>query len=375
MTDFHVVPGSVAGLGGLVTRAGQAAGTFATALHDNATSSDGDGVYQLIEEPMARLRAAGQRNTGLARDLGIASGAELVKTAAFYGNVDRKEAGRLDRTYNPESSDRHDEWNLPTAIATKSFADIADPDGDGCYAAKDYAGLFEKALRRDQWAVDFEKQLNDLSDKTSFAGTVGNLMKKICGRNLLEEVTMLISGDWMQLYRESVVFADASKAFVVIRKNVDRGRFAIQDDWEGNAASYAENWLDAYSRSCTAHADFLEDAAREMERLSMAVYHRFKSLNILIGTVIDALAEWASAASVLSGIGKFASRAIKGEIGSEDWDRLKEYAAMVTGIVSVIDLFWVFAHEYAALLAVLAGQSEVTAATWPTLAYDHPAVS
>lgn len=358
-----------------MTRAGDAAGTFATALHDNATSSDGDGVYQLIEEPLARLRAVAQHNTELARDLGQASGEELRKSAVFYGKADAEQAGRLDRTYHPETADRRDEWNLPNAIATKSFDDITDPDGDGHYTRKDYAGLFDKALRRDQWAVDFEKQLNDLSGHTSFTATAGNLMKKICGRNLLEEVTMLISGDWLQIYRESIVFTDASKAFEVIRKNVDRGRFAIQDDWEGNAASYCENWLDAYSRSCTAHAKFLERAAREMERLAMAAYHRFSSLNSLIGTLLDELAGFVSAGGLIGKIGSFASRAIKGEIGAEDWNRLKEYAALASGIAAIIDLFWVFAHEYAALLAVLAGQSEVTAATWPTLSYDHPAVS
>jgi len=375
MTDFHVVPGSVAGLGGLVTRAGDAAGVFATALHDNATSSKGDGVYQLIEEPLARLRSVAQHNTELARDLGKTSGEELRKTAEFYGKLDEAQAGKLDRTYNHETSDRHDEWNLPTAIATKSFEDIADPDGDGHYTRKDYAGLFDQALRRDQWAVDFEKQLSDLTSFTSFAATVGKVTKGLCGRNVIEEVAMLISGDWMQIYRESVVFTDTSKAFEIIRKNVDRGRFAIQDDWDGNAASYCENWLDAYSRSCTAHAKFLDRAAREMERLAMAAYHRFSSLNILISTLIDAVAEWIAMGGLLKKFRTLWKEAVDDGFSASDFKRLGAIAAVVTNIVAIIDLFWVFAHEYAALLAVLAGQSEVTAATWPTLAYDHPAVS
>ena len=372
MTGFSVVPGSVMALGHMVGRAGEAAEVYAKVLDRKTTSARGDGVFGLISDQLTALRLCAQQNTRRARDLANASATELARTSLYYSSIDTASAERFDRGLPEVAAEKYDEWGLPGAIGQHSFADIADasdPHGKGGPYQGPEGADFEDVLRRDQWPVDFKKKLDEFTELTSKAGMVGSLLQLLIGRDPVEEAAKWLAGDWQAIYVESVVLADSAKGFELVAKNLRRGRFAIQDDWEGNAASAAENWLDAYVRSCQAHAEFLEDAARKVEMLAKAAYHRFESLNIAIGTVLDAATD-VIATRRAGAIGGGLVDLAQGRVD----ELLRALYGLAGKLAAIVDMFWAFAHEYCALLAVAMGQGQVAAAKWPQAAIDHPEV-
>lgn len=369
---FKVVPDSVFRLGMLVERASADADVFVGHFNHDPYSNEG-GCFDLIARPLAQLRHQGLTNTQKARDLAKSSANELFATYHWYRGKEQEALARLDAAYPEATSERQDEYGLPNAIGTYSFDDIAD-GADPHNTGRRYGGPgtpdFDAALRRDGWAIDWENKLDELGDRVSISGIARGLLVKICGHDPLEKVEKLISGDWLGIYVESVVFKDTAKAFEVIRNNVRRGRFAIQDDWEGNAAGAAENWLQSYAAACAEHTEFLEDAARKMERLAKAAYHRFRSLHTAVDTLIDMFADVAAMAN-LPNFAIMLAGAAKNGLS----DFFKAIIALVNEITGLIDLVWALAHEFAGIFAAAAGQGQVVAAKWPCLAYDHPAAS
>ncbi|MFI6095653.1 hypothetical protein ACIA8G_08880 [Lentzea sp. NPDC051213] len=369
MNGFQVVPDSILSLALLVGRADKAADLFIGQFNHDLKS--GGGAFGLISEPLGKLREQALTNTTKARDLAHSSSLELFATYHWYRGKEQEVLADLDSKLPEVVAKYQDEYGLPDRIATESYDDVqdaSDPLGTGNLYRGPGSPDFDEALRRDQWPVDWENKLGEMGDKIAISGIARAIMNKLAGFDLLAKLGLLISGDWPGIYRESLVFTHTAKAFEHINLNIRRGRFAIQDEWEGNAAAGAKNWLEAYAKSCAAHSEFLEDVARKTERLAKAAYHQFSVIDTVLDTLIDSLAD----APVVLQLPLFGNLFDSAEGAG---DIFRAILAVINELTGLIDLFWALAHEFSATMAVLMGQGSLVAGSWPSLAYDHPQAS
>lgn len=364
---FKVEPGAVTALGGLVLRQSQGAATYVKALEHNEASEIGDGIFDIIENQLRYLRYYAQENSRRALSLADTSSRALVRTAEFYLANDQAQAAKLDRTYPAAAATPKTADELPAGVASDGFTDVKDVSG--------YQGPGEVDLENDiKWPDLLERKLAQLGDLSSNAARLAKYVEGLVGWNPIEKVSQVIAGDWNAIYRESRVMADAAKGFEAITANVQRGRFAIQHRWEGNAAAGAENWLDEYARACAEHAAYCREAAEKVSQLAQAAYHRYHSLEMALGCLIDTLTELVLAKQ-LNSIGAHIDDAIDLVFGGGPLKKLIKTVKTLAGeITTYTDVLWALAHEFVGIVQLARSQGEVVAARWPCAPYDHPGV-
>jgi hypothetical protein len=366
--SFKVVPADVAALGELVLRQSQGIAGYLAALEHNAVDDQGDGFFGLISHQLVRLRYYAHSNTRQSLTLASSSSIELRKTAEFYVATDDAAEAQLDRTYAAMTSTDRVRSKLPCEVTQAGFGDVVD-------MSTRYVPPTSVDLEDDlAWPVDLENVLGLLGDAVSAGAKVGGFVKKFTGWDPFERAALIVSGDWNAIYLEARVLADTGKAYEAIASNVDHGRFNIQSSWDGNAAAAAENWLDDYARACREHARYCREAAEKITALAKAVYHRAKSLEMALNTLVDIVAELVRIKK-LESIGEMFGKAfdlLRGNADLKDLLKaLKEFAGRATALTDVI---FATAHEFNGLVEAARGQGEVVAATWPCAPYDHPGV-
>ncbi|MGW6930644.1 hypothetical protein ACWGE0_11305 [Lentzea sp. NPDC054927] len=368
MGSFKVVPADVAALGELVLRQSSGIASHLAALEHNAVDDQGDGFFGLISHQLVRLRYYAHSNTRQSLTLAGSSSIELRKSAEFYAATDNAAEARLDSTYRAVGSVDRVRSELPCEVTQAGFGDVAEV---GNYRPPVSVDLEDDLA----WPVDLEKILGALGDAVSAGAKVGGFVKKFTGWNPFERAALIVAGDWNAIYLEARILADTGKAYESIAANIDHGRFNIQSSWDGNAAAAAENWLDDYARACREHARYCREAAEKITALAKAVYHRAKSLEMALNTVIDIVAEVVRIKKLESVTEMFnkAFDLLRGNGDLKDlFKALKEFAGRATALTDVI---FATAHEFNGIVEAARGQGEVVAATWPCAPYDHPGVS
>lgn len=369
--SFKVEPQAVALLGGLVQRQGVGIAAHLKALEHNQVDDIGQGVFQEITGHLATLRSYAQDNTRRALSLAGSSAVELTRAAEFYRTTDRGEADRLDKAYPtvPTYPRNVEAGALPAGVASSSFTDVVE--------TRYYNGPGETSLEneviRDKWPMGLEDKLAkwlEPGDLGSVAATADKIAEKILGWSPLGRITEVYSGDWNGIYRESVVIADTGTAFDGITKNLQRGRYAIQDAWDGNAAAAAERWLDQFALGCAEHAKYCHDVAEKVSLLAEAAFHLYQTIGFLLETLIDAIVALLTAMKgkpVLKFIGTIADVATGGAakfIGS--------IIGIGNQIQSAVDQLWAIAHGFAAVVQLVRAEGDGVRAIWPWSHFDHP---
>ncbi|WP_309115027.1 hypothetical protein [Saccharothrix sp.] len=367
MTGFFVHTPSVAGLGRLVSRNGEAIGRFVLELEYRRPDGYQEGLLGLLNEPLNEVQRIGEANTRHAADLARTSGAEFARLAVRYARPDVAAARALDATYPGATPTRIDEADVVAPDA--GFDGGRDPAAN---PAEQYPGVppnpDEKAVA-EGWNVDFEKGVDELLGRCSVAQHVRDLMKALTGRDVFEELTRLVGGDWSNLYRQGQAFADTAYACTIVKENVDRGRYLVQDKWNGNAADAAESWLAEYSAVCHGHVEFMTDVSGQIKKFASAAYHAVGALTILVDTLLDAVVDL-----LTRNAGAFIGGAISVLRGQNPLHGVVSVMFAVSKISSAIDAIRAAAHVAVSGLQVLVANGEVVAKQWPCTPYDHKEV-
>lgn len=370
MVGFVVDPPSVAGLGRLVSRSGEAIGVFVQELEYRRPEGYQEGLLGLLNEPLNQVQRVGEANTRHGADLAGASGAEFKKLAEYYVRVDRATAVELDGKYPGATPTRIDKDDVVAPDAT--FDEGRDPASDPANPSKPYPGVpkepDEKAVA-EGWPVDMEQQLDELLGRCSVAQHVRDLMRALTNRDVFDELTRLVGGDWSNLYRQGQAFEDTAYAYSIVKENVDRGRYLVQDKWDGNAANAAETFLAEYSAACQGHVEFMTEVAGQIKKFASAAYHAVSALTILLDTLLDTLVDL-----LTYDAGSFIGGAISILRGQNPLHVIVSVMFSVSQISTVIDAVRAAAHVVVSGLQVLVGNGEVVAKLWPCMPYDHAAV-
>ncbi|XVV05162.1 hypothetical protein ACQPW3_07110 [Actinosynnema sp. CA-248983] len=370
MTGFFVHTPSLADLGRLVSRNGDAIGRFVQELEHRRPDGYQEGLLGLLNEPLNEVQRIGEANTRHAADLARTSGAEFGRLAVRYARADLDNQRKLDATYPGATPTRLDEDDVVTPEA--GFDGGRDPAANPANPAEQYPGVppnpDEKAVA-EGWNVGFEKLVDDLLGRCSVAQHVRDLMRALTGRDIFEELTRLVGGDWSNLYRQGQAFADTAYACTIVKENVDRGRYLVQDKWRGNAADAGESWLAEYAAACQGHVEFMTEVSGQIKKFASAAYHAVAALTILVDTLLDAVVDLLTRNG-----GAFIGGAISILRGQNPLLGVASVVLAATKISSAIDAIRAVVHAVVSGLQVLVANGEVVAKQWPCTPYDHKEV-
>ncbi|MFD1150559.1 hypothetical protein [Saccharothrix hoggarensis] len=373
MPGFDVDVASVAALGSLMRRNAEAAGVFVHHLEIRRPDKVEEGLLGLLNGPLNRLQDLGEANTRRGHELGLGAGTELRKAAEFYGSVDRTKATYLDMMYPGAAPTRLSRHEVVGPDAR--FDEGRDPGADPANPDKPYNGPPTHPTPEDVatggWPLRIEDEIDKLTGQCSVARHVRDLVTAISGKDIFSILLSFVSGDWGDLYRQGKVFEDTAFAFTVIKDNVDRGRYLVQDKWEGNAANAAEDWIAAYAKACAAHAEFMAEVGGQIRKFASTAYHALQALNIGLDFLIDTLVDL-----LLRGYGgPFVGGAISILRGENPLHAVVSVMLAVSRISDVIDALRAAAHVVVGAIEQVVANGEVVAKAWPSLGYDHPAVT
>ncbi|TCP53964.1 hypothetical protein EV191_1034 [Tamaricihabitans halophyticus] len=362
------------------------------------------GLLAILTPKLDFLTEGAKTNTGAAAELGRAAGRELGKAARYYDNTDLGEAANLDAQYPPERSEPVDSQDVRDPAAAESFRDVADPQADASgepFSPRMLANTGDEQLARDLtrdegWPTGLEQEITEIIGFGGRLTSINDFIAEQTGFDILEECIELFAGDWQALYRQSVLFDQIGTAFDAIKANIDQGRAGIAPNWDGNAASNAENWLAQYSRSSAAHSTFMTEAADRIRDFAQSAYHYVVYIKDVLGVIVDLALEILGAFTggtlnkVLDVIGKILEGGSIGTTavdlaeslgdGVDARDILKLVALVaqlestVALLVQAVSLLVGLAHGAAGLIEVIAAAQPVESQPWPAEPYDHPEV-
>jgi uncharacterized protein YukE len=364
---FKVNDGDVAKLGQLMDRAGSAATLFAGYNRGSGPNELGEGLLGMLAAPLDRWQALAEANTSKAANLGTACGKELRATAAFYRTTDTAAETRMDAGYPYAASRKLLPGEVVAPDGAGDFSDWEDAAADPRDPSRKYAGPPPPTEPLDGWPVGIEELLDRLSGLSSVAGHVRDFVVKVAGGDPFNVIVTLVSGDWKLLMTQGMTFEDTAVAFERIKQNVARGSYAIQDSWEGNAASAAENWLADYYYAAGAHATFSRDAGWRIKNFATSAYHAFVALNIAVDALLDAVFD-----ALLIGAGPVVGGVISIFRGENPLLAIASVLGAYKHVTDAIDVLLALAHTVQSVAEMVAGNGEIAAQSWPGEPYDHP---
>ncbi|GAA4412521.1 hypothetical protein GCM10023148_06280 [Actinokineospora soli] len=356
--EFDVVHEDVAKLGLLVGRAASAARLFAAQNYRSGPNELGEGLLGMLAAPLDRWQALAETNTARAADLAAACADELQRAAAHYEKTELANLKLADAHYPAATSPKLTPGEVIAHASTGDFGDWESASADPRDPNSKYSGppAPTELDATEGWPTDLEEKVERLTGATSVATHVRALLRQIVGLDPFDLITTLVSGDWKLLMTQGMIFEDTAIAFTRIKENITRGCYAIQDTWEGNAASAAENWLMAYAKAAGAHAQFSRDAGWKIKNFARAAYHGFVALNIGVDALLDSVVD-------LLFLGPLKGNPLKGA---------GAVVAAYEAVADIADGLRSLAHLVQAAAEVVAGNGEVAASTWPAQPYDHP---
>lgn len=361
---------SIGRLATLMGRAGYAASTFASANTGAGPNELGEGLLGMLAGPLDRWQALGLANCQRAATLADLCDAALVEAAKYYVAADDAAEARLDGAFPAAASQRVPREQVSAPETAGDFSDVEDAWRDPHDPEFRYTAPPEPAENAGRgWDFDLDGEVDKLTGAASVAPYVRDLLRWLVGWDPFTAISTLVAGDWKGLMRQGSVFEDTAIAFGRIKQNVDRGRYAIQDKWDGNAAAALENWLAAYSQACADQAKFCVDAGWKIKNFARSAFHAFQALNIALDTLIDAVLD-----ALLKGRGL--GPAVGGVVNAIRGEGPKSvFAAVVCSVLPIADILdqvRMVAHGIQSAAEMVAGNGEVAERAWPGEPYRHP---
>lgn len=372
--SFYVQPSAVDGLSTLVTRNAGGAQLFASYNNGSGPNELGEGLLiNLCAQSLDRWQQLAEDNSRRGADLLAGCGEQLRQAAVFYEKTDRELAGKLDNTYPPGGGAAPLEPGQVRAPDSASdFTDWENPSSNPRDPGREYQGPpqpTEADAAGSGWDIDLEGEVDRVTGAVSLARQIRDLLKAILGFDLVDVVVTLITGNWEMLLYQAMCVEDLDPGFTRIRENLDRGRFAVQDRWDGNAAGAAEVWLLNYGLAADELATFGREAGWKMKNFAHAAYHQFQALNIAIDFLIDTLLDVALAAG-----GGLIGGAISILRGENPIEAVGSVVSAYSQVSTILDGLRFLGHEFVSIAELVAGNGEIVARSWPSNpgGYHHP---
>lgn len=407
---FRVEPDAVHSLADLVGRAGDASSRYAKFLSDPDLTTQPTQWNPLLPgpisgptrshndnlQPLVDLVNSTKAATRKASELATAAEREFHDAATEYERTDRDQAAALDRTYTPQRSTplRADQVRDPGAA--RDFKDWRDAGEDPRHPGSDYQGpppADAKALLADEgWPVGLEQEVDNIIGLGGSLAVVNDFIVTLGGPNFGRELATALEIDWQTAHRQALLFKDTSGAFHTIGENIDHGRYGIQDVWDGNAASAAENWLATYARNCRSHSELLSEAYEKLLNGAQAAYHLYQSIRLILGELIDIviLILTRGGATVLAqfvrmgvregitrlvdllGKGSLLKKLMDGPNRAEIVQLIAQALGLAGTLSHVLNVLLGVIHAIAGLLEAKNSEVDGLRASWPQKPYEHP---
>ncbi len=374
MSSFYVEPGAVSGLALLVLRNAEGMHGHHELICRSAPSDWSEGVLlNLIAPKLDELQERAKVDTGRAASLLATCGAELEAGAAYYSDADNKaklavedakypyegvEPRELDKrdVADPGGAERFDD-------AEPLDRDPRQPDrsvGPGPYPLPEPT---EQDAAGEGWNLRLEQVISRLTGAASMAGHVRGLLRHILGVDPFEEVTRFVAGDWDPAMRNGMAIQNLGQVGSWLATNVERGLYAVQDRWTGNAADAAAAWLQQYTAAARGLALWGAQAGFSVQNFASTAYHAYEAMEGYINLIIDILIDVVAKIPAVIGGG---ITMVNAESFEEMMDAMASIMLAWRGLSTVIDSLIARAHEFIGIASNHSdGMRPVAATTWP----------
>jgi uncharacterized protein YukE len=369
--SFFVVEDAVRKLSLLVLRNAEGLSNHHEIIRNSAPTGLDEGVLlNIVAPPLDQLQKQAENDTETAARLLGTCGAELDAAWVHYRDLDDRAEAEIDarNPFRGERPRRLEHGDVRDPANAGNFDDVEPLDRDPRDPSRplDPAGPTptEADAAGPGWPVELEESASRLTSYTSVAEPIRAVLIQLLGNDPFEVVTQVFTGRWEPVLRQGMAVENLHQVYTWVAANVDRGRYAVQSQWNGNAADAAEEWLARYSAAARAFARWSKQAGEHIQSFARAAFHACEAvqgyLNLIIDIVIDAITLGLAGPIVGS------ARAINAQTLAELRDAIASIALAWSQIGTAIDSIIARAHEFVGIMNNHhAGMSAVTVRGWP----------
>jgi hypothetical protein len=140
-----------------------------------------------------------------------------------------------------------------------------------------------------------------LTDAGNVVSFVRGVIKFILGVDPLQSCEELAAGNWVEIRQFSDRFNNSSWAFRDCADNIQNGQNSSEQDWTGNAADGARNYLVQLADGFVGEADRNEFLAGQLKDFAEGVFEGIKVLTDILGDWVNAKLLPAIASIIVAG--------------------------------------------------------------------------
>ena len=217
----------------------------------------------------------------------------------FYTGPDKDSAKRLDKNYMVPPVYTPDQTGTPIYHRPLKEDDVKFKPGAPSFA--DVTSQVPIKPPKEATGEQLDGRLRDIDSTAEKAGMVAQklsvnywvreILKAICGTDVIADLAEFSSGDWGAYGQLAGTFELYSKVFWGVVDNMKHAMYIMQSSWQGNAADQMQVHMEALvTRGTANHADFLHQAAERMWHFAKSLYHTFTVIDDFVGFAIDLIA-------------------------------------------------------------------------------------
>lgn len=145
-------------------------------------------------------------------------------------------------------------------------------------------------------------------DATSPTYWINEVIKELCGRDVIGEAVAPVTGDWKAYARFGSALNQLGEFALSLGLKITEGTGAVDREWDGHAADTAHLYFQGLAEATAAQRPLLHDIRDEYYAATTAVWDYARGVGGLIGTMCDAaiiagIAAAAGTATFETGIG------------------------------------------------------------------------
>ncbi|MBB4959971.1 hypothetical protein [Micromonospora polyrhachis] len=280
----------------------------------------------------------------------------FAASAADYRRTDRSVAANMDNqlphtSHPPTPPTTPDRWPSHARTAA-SFQDVADPlDNLHHGPPSDVSGMQPKVAEIAKW-------IGNINDVVSMNWWLREVIKEMYGRDPIEEVLQIFSGDWQVFARYGHAWLSAGGAVSDLRSNIEYVDDALAWSWSGNAADNAIFYLQQLTDAMKLEKDFYDYLFDICKGYVEVAYWGYQILNYLVGELIDL---------ALESIGIFTG------LFSGGWGTIIDaIIAAADAVMFIVDFFRQLYHGWQLAAAVIGMPSVEPPSDLPKLLLSDP---
>lgn len=129
--------------------------------------------------------------------------------------------------------------------------------------------------------------LTSFTDLVSLSAWLNEAIEGLTGVDVIGSMLEPVSGDWEKVSTYGTALANLSDCVRGIANNVDAANTDLDFHWHGNAADAAHLYFTSTSRSLAAHADAIDRAAEQYQKLALDIWHFAEALKGIVQTIVD----------------------------------------------------------------------------------------